>query len=479
MKTTFFTPTALLVLLMAASCGSPTSESSSGSVITINGIVVDAATNQVMPNAIVELTVRNRTSFKVTGTDGAYRFDVRVDSLVTVTIRALKEGYEPVSQQAFGVPGRNITMPDIKLTVPGGGSGTPGPVTPGTGSGIGSAFSVQLQSVSHPTIQVLSTGGLEQSQITFVVRDSLGRAIDESKAVDVVLSFGARPNGGESLLPTTVRTDRNGTARTVIKSGTVSGVVQVVATVVMPGGLTLRSQPATVIIQGGLPDAARFSLSTQFLNLPGGAVYGNLNNITAFVGDRYGNHSPVGTPVYFTTDGGIITGSAATTTAGAAYAILTTAAPFPTHPTLGPGFATVTARTADINNATIQTSIVVLFSGPTTVSVSPQVVNVPNGGSQSFILQVRDNHGHPLSPGSKISVSVEGSGVEVLGDVDITLPDTQRSGPGTTEFRFTLQDSDFSTSEQKVVEIKIEVVSPNGNVSARLNGSSFKVLPGN
>lgn len=466
------------LLLAALSCGTPTEPDSGSSTIAVSGVVVNDATNTALADAIVQLTVGSKTDFKVTDAQGAYQFDVDVDSLVTLTVQALKEGFVTRSQQAFGVPGRNVTMPDFRLSSETTGGGTD-PGTPPAGSGTGSAFSIQLQAISHPSIQVLSTGGNEQSTLTVVVRDSLGRPISEDKAVDVVFSFGARPNGGETLQPATVSTDRSGLAKTVLKSGTVSGVVQLIATVTLPGGALLRTQPVSVIIQSGLPDAAHFSLSTQLRNVPGCVLYGVSNQLTAYVGDRYGNSVPINTPVYFTTDGGIIGGSAMTGANGTASSTLLTAAPCPTHPTLGPGFATVRARTADLNNTTIEASNIVLFSAATTLSVSPQIVNVPNGGSQSFTLTVSDINGNPLAAGSTITVTAEGEGITVLGDVSKSMPDTQGRGPGLTEFRFTLEDADPDATVQKAVEVKIDVISPNGNVSARISGSSFKILPRN
>lgn len=468
----------VILFLVAASCGTPSGNESEGSVITISGVVVSNATNNLLNDAIVELSVGSKTSVQVTNAQGAYQFEVRVDSLVTVTLRALKEGFVESSQQAFGVPGRNIVMPDFRLAVEG--SNDPG-TDPGTGPGdgtqTGNAHSIQLSGVSNSTVQVVSTGGIEQSQLTFVVRDSIGRAISESRAVDVVFSFGARPNGGEVLSETTVRTDRSGLARTMLRSGTVSGVVQVLATVTLPGGAILRSQPVNLMINSGLPDAAHFSLATEFLNIPGCARYGDPNVITAFMGDRYGNFVPANTAVYFTTDGGIINGSSVSGPTGTATTTMLGAAPCPTHPSLGAGFATVRGRTADINNNTIESSIIVLFSSTTTLDISPQIVNVPHGGSQSFVLTVQDTNGNPLAPGSSITVEAEGDGVVLLGDASVILGDTQSSGPGTTVFRFTLQDADLEVNEQKAVEVKIDVVSPNGNISARLSGSSFKILP--
>jgi hypothetical protein len=247
--------------------------------------------------------------------------------------------------------------------------------------------------------------------------------------------------------------------------------------VTLPGGAILRTQPISVIIHSGLPDAAHFSMSTQQRNVPGCVRYGVTNTITAYVGDRYGNSVPVNTPIYFTTNGGIIGGSAATALNGTATTTLLTAAPCPTHPTLGPGFATVRARTADVNNNTIETTNVVLFSDASTLTVSPQVVNVPNGGSQSFVMTIDDINGNPLAPGTTITVTAEGEGITVLGDVSKTLPDTQGRGPGLTEFRFTLEDVDGAVTEQKAVEVRIDIVSPNGNIAARISGSSFKILP--
>jgi len=96
------------------------------------------------------------------------------------------------------------------------------------------------------------------------------------------------------------------------------------------------------------------------------------------------------TAVYFTTTGGLVEGSALTNNVGQASVNLISSAPKPTHPTLGAGFATVTARTANENQQTIETGVIVLFSGIPQISVNPTVISVPQGGSQFFQYFVHD-----------------------------------------------------------------------------------------
>jgi len=350
--------------------------------------------------------------------------------------------------------------------------------TGGTG---GAAASITLEAISNNEIRVKETGGVEQTTLTFRVRDAQGNPIDLANQIDVDFSAVVNPGGGLQIFPLTAKTDDQGRVSTTLTSGTVSGVVQVRAQ--YNGPPVLRSTPVQIVIHAGLPDANHFSVSRPVLNMPGGVVYGLTNTITAFVGDRYGNPVENGTAVYFTTNGGIIQGAGFTTN-GSTSVTLTTAAPFPSvvHPDFGrAGYATIRARTADWNNQSIETTTTVLFSTSSLINVtSGATINVNNGPGQGHRVEytVSDVNGNPLAPGSTIVVTVEGQKINVIGDVNITLPDLMVPGPGATTFAFTISDADHALDAEEPVQVTIRVTSPNGSISRTLTGSSFKSKPG-
>ncbi len=236
-----------------------------------------------------------------------------------------------------------------------------------------------------------------------------------------------------------------------------AGVVQIIAEVNL-GFRVIRSKPVNIAIHGGLPDYNHFSIAPEYLNFPGLVEYGLFNKISAYVGDKYSNPVKPNTVVYFSTTGGIIQGSAPTNEMGVAIVQLMSALPTPIHPTLGPGFATVRASTADENNQTISREIVVLFSGyPSNLSITPTTFSIPNGGSQAFNYTVADGNGNPIASGNTITVTVEGN-VKAQGDISINMPDTQSRG--WTQFSFVVLDADPDKTEQAPVTIKIEVNGP-------------------
>jgi hypothetical protein len=295
----------------------------------------------------------------------------------------------------------------------------------------------------------------------------MGVPVDVEHAVTVDFELGSSPGGGEFLSPLSAETGPNGKVSTSIFSGTVSGVVQVMASV-DEGGTVIRSLPVAIAIHGGLPDSTHFSIAVEKLNFPGYNIYGLTDGITAYVGDKYGNPVRPETAVYFTTTGGIIEGSALTDLMGRASVDLMSADPKPLHPVYGAGFATVTARTADENQNTIETNGIVLFSGIPQISVNPTSFNIANGGSQSFFYTVSDQNGNPLAGGTSIRVAVETGDVEAVGNTDITLPDTQ--SPAWTNFGFSLVDSAPDTNQVNNVSVKISTTGPNGNLEVSVSG---------
>jgi len=463
----------LLSILQLVGCSSPNS-SKETKPITISGTVINKNTDEPIADAIVRITDPLPEMVKVTDSTGSYKFTKQVDSTYSITIEARKEGYDIISTQVLAVPERDINIPSFKL-IPND-SGNTGDTGGQTGQNriSGGAASVHLNSVSSDAIVVRESGQTETADFTFEVQDSSGRPINLAHATNVKFSIASGPGGGESIAPTTVKTDANGLATATLQSGTKAGVVKVIAQIDRKN-FTIRSTPVSIAIHSGLPDAAHFGVAPDQLNFAGYNIFGLTDKITAFVGDKYGNIVSPGTVVYFTTDGGQIEGSAQTDELGRATVDLVSNNPKPNHPTLGKGFATITAKTVDENDQQISTQTTVLFSGSPVISnVSPTSVNIPNAGSQTFQYTVSDQNGNPLAPGTKISVKAEGENIKVIGDVSITMDDTQQSGAGTTDFTFNVSDAKGDSVVTKPVQITISAEGPSGKASYTISGSTHK-----
>jgi len=294
--------------------------------------------------------------------------------------------------------------------------------------------------------------------------------------------------GGEFLEPASDLTDAYGRVQTTLNSGTVAKTVKVKAAI---DTLSISSEAISIAIHGGPPDAAHFSVVPQYLNSAGWKTYGLQNTITAFVGDQYGNPVPEGTSVYFSTTGGIIEGSGNTNSLGQVSVTLVSSSPLPvstaldpsaeyttdvsaycdfTSPKNGDGQAIIFAQTVDRLGDPVWTDTRTIFSGDTGIlNVSPTSFSVPNGGSQSFSFRVHDLNGNPLTAGTTVNVSA--SVGDLVGDVNVTLPDTQSAG--WTQFSFLLMDGDSAeTDPAQTCILTISVTSSqNGNASTIIMGT--------
>lgn len=449
----------LISLIYFNSCGkSPTQpESPLGDNVTINGQVIDFESGQPIVNAAVKIIADTAQYGVTTGTDGKFSKTFRIIKSVDVKIIATKEDYKGDTTVVFAVPGRTIDVPTLKLEK----------LKATTTTGL--PASIVLVRQTFATIGVRESGDNETTTLTFEVRDSSGNPIDITNAVIVNFTLGANPGGGLFIDPPSKKTNSEGRVSVNVTSGTVAGVVQVIAEVNL-GTRVIRSKPVNIAIHGGLPDYEHFSIAPDAYNFPGLIKYGLFNNITAYVGDKYSNPVKPNTVVYFASTGGIIQGSAVTDEMGVATAKLMSAAPVPIHPILGPGFATVTARTANEQNQTIEKSLVILFSGyPSRLFITPTSFAIPNRGSQIFYYTVADANDNPIASGNTITVTVEGN-VKAQGDISVNMPDTQSRR--WTQFSFIVFDADPEKDEESPVTIKIEVDGPNGYNYITISGTS-------
>jgi hypothetical protein len=426
--------------------------------VTLTGQIVEAITGDPIFNASVKITGGISQVNSTTNSDGKFTSTFPLTEDGELTVIAFKEGYSTDTLKFFATVGSSVTVPLIRIKQ-----------IQGTGeSSSGGPASVYMFSQSAQSIGVKESGANETAQIIFEVLDSTGVPINSDNAVSLKFIFGSNPGGGEYLYPGSVQTNALGRASVTLNAGTIAGVVQVIAEMVV-NSTTIRSKPVLISIHGGFPDQDHFGVASEKLNYPAYGLIGFEIPFTAFVGDKYTNPVREGTSVYFSTTSGIIEGSNLTDDLGRSTVTLLTQ-PFPNHPTYGPGFFEVTASTINENNDDIQTETVRLLSGLPQISVDPGTFNIPNSGSQFFNYTVSDGNGNPLSEGTTISVTVAEGDLKVSGDVDVRLPDTQSKA--FTFFSFTAYDAKPDTINSHQAIIEIETTGPNGDKKISITGTA-------
>ncbi|RMG68781.1 MAG: hypothetical protein D6715_01280 [Calditrichaeota bacterium] len=446
-----------LLVLFWSGCKSPSESNPEEKLFRLSGRVLNSRTNQPLANAVVRITNIDPEIIQLTNNKGEFSAEFTVDSTLNLLVIVTKENFTTDSTEVLAIPGRSVDLSTIALK----------PVSEQP-TATGEGASIVLLSQTVESIGVQGSGDNESLTLLFEVRDSTGQPLDIAHSVQVRFSIASGPGGGETIFPTEASTDNAGQVATTVTSGTIAGVVQVLAEATVQGR-QVRSQPVAVTIHGGLPDQNHFSVGASQLNFPGLVLLGLLNPVTAYVGDKYSNPVRPGTAVYFATDGGIIEGSALTDELGTATVDLMSAAPAPVHPELGPGFATITASTVDENQNTISVQTLVLFSGSPTISMDPMSFLIPNGGAQNFTYTVSDQNGNPLAKDTQITVTVGGDGIKTQGTLSATLPDTQSRG--WTMFSFTVVDQD-TASKFRPINIEIKVTGPNGAAILQTTGGA-------
>lgn len=425
--------------------------------VVISGKVLDEISRLPVKDAVIRIIDSTYESNVLTDQNGAFTTTVKVAGSRELTIIALKAGYASDTARVFAVANTKLTLPTLAIAAQG---------TVDINSG--NPASISVAQMSSQKIGVKESGSPESTDIVFEVQDSSGRAIDIAHQVTVSFTIGARPGGGEFISPMSAKTDDLGRVKLHVTSGTKAGIVQIVAQVVL-GGRVISSKPVAVAIHGGLPDQAHFAIAPKQLNIPGYNSLGVTDIITAYAGDKYSNPAVEGTAVYFTTTGGIIEGSALLSSSGIGSVTLMSAFPQPVHPTLGAGFATITATTADENSNTVTDNTIVLFSGEPVLNITPTSFDIPNGGAQLFQCTLSDQNGNPLASGTSLAIAVGGDGVGIDGDVAVNLPDTQSRD--WTKFSFMVYDTKDTVDMPKPATIKITTSGPNGGAKLNIVGT--------
>lgn len=441
--------------------------------VTISGIVTDSNENP-LNNAIVRITQPLPESYTTTDEIGSYAFFMEVDSSITIRIEAQKEGYRTESMDFLAIPERNVDVPDFRLTSLGEGSEDDDiddgedEVPPPDPDESGEAANLTFKSISNENIQIREAGGIESTVFEFIVTDSAGIPVGNHQAVDVSFEIVSGPDGGETIFPAVVQTD-NGIARGSLTSGTIAGTVQIKASFTNSIESEIRSQPVKIVMHAGHPSPNHFSIFTAEPNVA--LTYGAKVPVSVLVGDKYGNEVQDGTAVYFTTDGGFIYGSGYTSN-GQATVDLTVGNPIPSD-----GIATITANTVGDQQQQISASTQIIFSEFPLINVTPESFDIPNAEDQQFTYSVKDFNGHPMVPGTTITVTVEGDEINVLGDVAITvgsINDDATNLNQLTDFSFIIDDANPDTVNDTPAQITIQVTGPNGNAKKTITGRKSK-----
>ncbi len=420
-----------------------------------------------IPGALVN--AKNMFSQTLTDATGAFRLIVNLEASEDqkeVQLEISKVGFNTNSLNVQVKRGATITVSDITLIKVGGDS-TVAPTDTISSSGPASHIEISGKHDTHLYIQ--SSGLKEATFLNFAVTDDKGVLVDEDHKVTVHFSILNGPGGGEYLYPETMDT-QGGYAYTVLNSGILAGAVQIDAWADVDGK-TIRTMPVRIAIYGGLPDADHFSLAMEKVNIAGRVHFGIIDKVTAFVGDKFSNPVAPGTAVYFSSDYGIVEGSAVTDIMGRAVVRFMSADPLP--PT-DHSFATVTAVTYSdtLGSKTITTQNDILLSAITkSIFVSPTTFTYNNTNTPvHFNYTVSDIYDYPIVSSSIINV--EATDGNLFGDINVRQVDTQASGPGTTDFSFTWAPGD--SLDAPLVNISITVSPPedgNGYRSVTITGT--------
>ena len=426
----------------------------------LSGEVVEAISGNAIANASVKITDGTLQVNTTTNTEGKYSVDISLQEDKELTIVTFKEGYSTDTLKVFANVGSTVEVPTLKLKQLQGSGGNPS----------GQAASIYLFYQSATSVGVKESGTNETAQFIFELLDSTGVPINSNYSVLVNFNFGSSPGGGEYLYPSSSYSNSIGRVSVTLNTGTKAGVAQIIAEFTI-NGITVKSKPVLIAIHSGFPDQAHFEVASEKLNYPELGIIGYEIPFTAFVGDKYSNPVRPGTSVYFETTSGIIAGSNLTDDLGRSTVTLLTQ-PFPNldESGYGSGFFRVTASTVDENNNNIQTSTIRLLSGLPQISVTPSTFDISNGGSQAFNYTVSDGNGNPLSEGQKISVTVSEGDLDVSGDIDVTLLDTQSKI--FTMFSFTAYDAVPDTVRLHQAIIDISTSGPNGDKKYSIYGTA-------
>ena len=479
---------ALAVAIVACNNNNNVSGTSPG-VGQITGTVIDGTAQTPLAGVTVTATdLAGDVKSMTTGTDGQYTFTFTIDSTSSAVVSFHITGWRDTTV-VFPLKSGSPTLGNVvmarKSQILGG----------GTTSGL--AQTIAFIGANPTSISVKGVGALETSLLTWEVRDSLGLPVDASHSITLTFTIANGPGGGEYLSPTSVPTNSTGQAFMTLSAGVRAGIVQIVATGIVQtpnGPQTVTTQPVKVVIAGGFPDQAHFTLSATIYNLPILALAGAREHVGVLVGDKYSNPVAQATAVYFRSTAGVIQPKVFTDPDGLGSVDLISGNPYPfgqyaapqvgTRP-FGDGYEYIAANTAGQGGVTVGDSILVLWSGTSNITnFNPTTFNIANGGFQVFTFNVADYLGHPLAAGTIIAVSATvpppPDPTTPVNQVQLAfglngsyvLSDVLVPGPGNTQFTCTLSDGTTNINDVlgTAVTLTVQVTGPNGQATYTING---------
>ena len=457
---------AIIISIFLMSCETKKDDPTDGSgndstnAVVVTGKVVATESGDNLSGAIIKISDGAIVKGTTTNSEGEFSTSFEMESDRDLTVIAFKAGYFQDTTSIFAIVNTTAEVPIFQLSKD---------ESSNAGGTSGIAASINLASQSAISIGVKESGAIESAEIIFEVRDSSGILIDESNSVELSFMFGANPGGGEYLYPASAMTNALGKAAVTLNTGTIAGVVQIIAETTFEGQI-IRSKPILIAVHGGFPVQDLFYVFCEKLNYPSWGIINEDITVTALLGDKYHNPVRPGTSVYFTTNSGVIFGSDQTDDFGSASVSLRTE-PWPDDPVYGAGFFTVTASTGTEEGNTIFASSKRLFSGFPLLDVSPVSFSIENGGSETLTYTVADVNGNPMSEGQTVKVAIESEFIDVGGATEIKFPDTQSRS--FTSFSFVVFDTKSDSIHAETVTIEIESSGPNGENKIILTGSGL------
>lgn len=164
------------------------------------------------------------------------------------------------------------------------------------------ASSISFVSAEPPTIYLRGSGLVENSNVTFQIRDANGAGVPNVEVAleATTLAGGLLLDGGS--VPVTKRTDSSGNVLVRVNAGTVPTPVRIKANLVSDAGISTVSSSLAIAV--GLPSQLNFSLSQATRNIEGYDIDGTRNTYNIIASDRLGNPVPDGTAINFVTESG-------------------------------------------------------------------------------------------------------------------------------------------------------------------------------
>jgi hypothetical protein len=197
-----------------------------------------------------------------------------------------------------------------------------------------SVASISFTSASPETIFLRGSGFVENSTVTFTVRDAAGNGVrgQTVRLEPTTTAGGLRVDDQSTGFPLSKQTDINGNVLVRVNSGTVPTPVRIRASITV-GTTEVSTVSSTLAIAVGLPSQLNFSLSQGTTNIEGYNRDGTPNTYQIIASDRLGNPVPDGTAINFIAEGGQVQAIRQTTTTNGlsrAVANFQTSSPVPT-----------------------------------------------------------------------------------------------------------------------------------------------------